>query len=563
MVYQPSNPMIIQNDTTILIEVNNQSFKEASQFTRQFCELIKSPEHIHTYKLTKLSLWNAIANGIEKEDILLGLQKYTKFDIPQNILYEIDDAFVRYGEVILEKENDHLLLQFRRSKIFKEILHCKLMKDHITSHQELQINIKNESRGRVKQLLLKLGYPVKDYAGYSSGDKLKISFREKTLNGEFFELRDYQKDAINAFYREGSSQGGSGVVVLPCGAGKTVIAMGAIEKIKEHTIILTTSTIAVKQWIRELIDKTDIKEEDVGEYTSSKKDIKPITVTTYQMLTYRSKKNGEFLHMDLFNNYRWGLIIYDEVHLLPAPVFRATIELQSTKRLGLTATLIREDGLEVDVFSLIGPKRYDMPWQILESQGFISPVKCYEVRVSMPESLRISYASATKKEKFRLASENNEKNKIIASLLEKHKKEQVLIIGQYIRQLKKISKEYELPIITGQTSTKEREELFRKFSDGEIEVIVVSKVANFAIDLPEAAVAIQISGTYGSRQEEAQRLGRILRPFGPCKQSYFYSLVSRDSVEQDYALHRQLFLTEQGYKYYVYSPSDPVLYSKV
>jgi DNA excision repair protein ERCC-3 len=563
MTYQPNNPMIIQSDKTILLEVNNEKFEDARDFLATFTQLIKSPEHVYTYKLSNISLYNAIAKGVKKEDIRVGLEKYTKFDIPHIIMNEIDQAFYRYGLITLHKYESDYILKFRKADVLLEISQYKPLKEFIKEIFKQSIVIHSSSRGRVKQILLELGYPVEDLAGYKEGENFSISLRAKTLEGDNFSLRKYQKEAINSFYRKGDIRGGNGVIVLPCGAGKTVVAMGIMASIKERTIILTTSTVAVKQWIRELLDKTDISKEDIGEYTASSKEIKPITVTTYQMLTYRKEKGADFLHLDLFNDYNWGLIIYDEVHLLPAPVFRATIEVQSTRRLGLTATLVREDGLETDVFSLIGPKRFDMPWQELEQQGYIAPVICYEVRIAMPEKLRLEYVSASKRQKFRLASENPKKSKVIKNLLQKHSDDQVLIIGHYLNQLRKISKDFSLPIITGQTSINERERLFSEFRDGKIQALVVSKVANFAIDLPEASVAIQISGTFGSRQEEAQRLGRILRPFGGNKQAHFYTLVSRDSVEQEYALNRQLFLTEQGYKYGIYSPGSQLLFSKV
>jgi len=563
MTYQPNNPMIIQSDKTILLEVNNEKFEDARDFLATFTQLIKSPEHVYTYKLSNISLYNAIAKGVKKEDIRVGLEKYTKFDIPHIIMNEIDQAFYRYGLITLHKYESGYILKFRKADVLLEISQYKPLKEFIKEIFKQSIVIHSSSRGRVKQILLELGYPVEDLAGYKKGENFSISLRAKTLEGDNFSLRKYQKEAINSFYRKGDIRGGNGVIVLPCGAGKTVVAMGIMASIKERTIILTTSTVAVKQWIRELLDKTDISKEDIGEYTASSKEIKPITVTTYQMLTYRKEKGADFLHLDLFNDYNWGLIIYDEVHLLPAPVFRATIEVQSTRRLGLTATLVREDGLETDVFSLIGPKRFDMPWQELEQQGYIAPVICYEVRIAMPEKLRLEYVSASKRQKFRLASENPKKSKVIKNLLQKHSDDQVLIIGHYLNQLRKISKDFSLPIITGQTSINERERLFSEFRDGKIQALVVSKVANFAIDLPEASVAIQISGTFGSRQEEAQRLGRILRPFGGNKQAHFYTLVSRDSVEQEYALNRQLFLTEQGYKYGIYSPGSQLLFSKV
>lgn len=563
MAYQPDNPMIVQSDRTILLEVNNEKFESARDFLATFAQLVKSPEHVYTYKLSDISLYNAIAKGVKKEDIRVGLEKYTKFDIPHIIMEEIEQAFFRYGQITLLKYEKDYILKFSAKEAFIEVSKYKPLQEHIKEAKENSIIIKPNSRGRVKQLLLKLGYPVDDLAGYVRGERFPISFREETLGGESFALRKYQKEAIDAFYRKGDIRGGNGVIVLPCGAGKTVVAMGIMSNINEKTIILATSTVAVKQWKRELLDKTNISEEDIGEYISGSKEIKPITITTYQMLTYRKEKDADFLHMGLFNSYNWGLIIYDEVHLLPAPVFRATVEVQSTRRLGLTATLVREDGLETDVFSLIGPKRFDMPWQTLEEQGYIAPVRCYEVRIAMPEELRLEYVSTTKRRKFRLASENINKNNVIERLLKKHEEDQVLIIGLYIDQLRRISEYFNLPIITGETHINDRERLFNDFREGKIPALVVSKVANFAIDLPEASVAIQISGTFGSRQEEAQRLGRILRPFNDEKQAHFYTLVSRDSVEQEYALNRQLFLTEQGYKYGIYSPGSPVLFSKV
>lgn len=562
-MYKPNNPMIIQSDRTILLEVNNDKFKSARNFLSSFAQLVKSPEHVYTYKLSNISLYNAIAKGLKKKDIRLGLEKYTKFDIPQNIMAEIEQAYDRYGLISLYKHKSNYVLKFKDEKVFLEIVKFEPVKEHIKEVIDGTIVIKPESRGRVKQLLLKLGYPIDDLAGYTQGEEFSISLREKTLTGEDFSIRKYQKEAVEAFYQNGDIRGGNGVIVLPCGSGKTIVAMGVMSSISERTIILTTSTVAVKQWKRELVDKTNIREEDIGEYTSKSKEIKPITITTYQMMTYRKEKGAEFLHLSLFNNYNWGLIVYDEVHLLPAPVFRATVEVQSTRRLGLTATLIREDGLETDVFSLIGPKRFDMPWQLLEKKGYIAPVTCYEVRVEMSEKLRLQYVSATNRMKFRLASENIKKSEVVRKLMKKHGNDQVLIIGHYINQLKKIAKEFDLPIITGKTGIDERERLFEDFREGKIHVLVASKVANFAIDLPEASVAIQISGTFGSRQEEAQRLGRILRPFEDDKQAHFYTLVSRDSVEQEYALNRQLFLTEQGYRYGIYSPGSPVLFSKV
>ncbi len=401
----------------------------------------------------------------------------------------------------------------------------------------------------MKQELVKLGFPVEDLAGYSRGESLPIQLRSDAAGTGAFALRDYQRSAVDSFYREGSMQGGSGVLVLPCGAGKTVIGIAAMGKLSCATLILTTNSTSVKQWKREILDKTDLTEDMVGEYTGLQKEVRPVTIATYQILTYRKSKNESFVHMDLFNKRDWGLIVYDEVHLLPAPVFRVTADIQATRRLGLTATLIREDGREEDVFSLVGPKRYEMPWKTLESQGWIASVECVELRVPLPPAEMEAYRSAAERERMRIASNNRAKLDVVDGLLRKHEGEQVIVIGQYLEQLHKLAERTGAPMISGEMPHDKREALYHSFRSGEIPVLIVSKVANFAVDLPDAAVAIQVSGSFGSRQEEAQRLGRILRPKSGENKAYFYTIVSEDTKEQEFAMNRQLFLIEQGYNY--------------
>ena len=556
-MYKPTNPLVVQSDRTILLEVNHQLFTEARDFLSSFAELVKSPEYIHSYRITPLSVWNAVAAGMSGKEIIEGLKKYAKFDIPQNIIFEILSYAKRYGQIKLIKKNNDYLLKIADPTVIAEISSHQSVACYLAERvSSTEIKIQENSRGRLKQALIKIKYPVEDLAGYSYGEPLDMCIRQKTLNGKDMQLREYQKQSIAAFYLNGTSRGGNGVVVLPCGAGKTVVGMGVMAQTKTYTLIITTGIVAVRQWINELLDKTNLTINEIGEYTGEKKEIKPVTITTYQILTWRSQKDKKFKHMQLFDEHDWGLIIYDEVHLLPAPVFRATTELQSRRRLGLTATLVREDGCEDDVYSLIGPKRYDAPWSDLERQGYIATARCYEIRISMDDELKLKYAVADKRKKSRIAAENYAKIPIIKRLITKHSSERILVIGQYISQLKQISKELEAVLITGKTPNWQREEYYQKFRSGEITVLVVSKVANFAIDLPEASVAIQVSGSYGSRQEEAQRLGRLLRPNEDEIQASFYTLVSRDSTEQDFAMNRQLFLTEQGYKYYILEPKD-------
>ncbi len=551
MPYNPQNPLIVQSDRTVLLEVDNPLYESARDELARFAELEKSPEHIHTYRITSLSLWNAAASGLRTAEILETLERYTKYDVPQNIIVEIGDYVSRYGRVKLIKAPDEgLLLHADDAALITEIIHSKSVKSMLGQQIDSQtIRVLSHLRGHLKQALIKIGFPVEDLAGYVRGTPLDIMPRSITQSGVPFDLRDYQREAVTVFYAGGGAQGGSGVIALPCGAGKTIVGLGAMFETKCHALILSTTTIAVRQWIDELLDKTTISREEVGEYTGDRKEIRPITVTTYQILTYRRSKSEDFIHLGLFSEMDWGLIIYDEVHLLPAPVFRMTAEIQARRRLGLTATLVREDGREDDVFSLIGPKRYDVPWKQLEAQGWIATAECTEIRVELPEFLKMPYAVASARKKFRIASENPRKFQIVHQLIERHRSDQVLVIGQYIDQLKEIAAHLNAPLIMGQTTNIERGKLYDKFRRGEVKLLVVSKVANFAIDLPDANVAIQISGTFGSRQEEAQRLGRILRPKDNGSIAYFYSIVTRDSRDQEFAMNRQLFLTEQGYSY--------------
>jgi len=552
MVFEPGRPVIVQSDRTILLEVDSPRYEEARDVLAAFAELVKSPEHIHTYRLTPLSLWNAATAGLDAESILSALRRHSRFAIPENIEVEIRGAIDRYGKVVLRKEGDRLILFSEDPLVMTELWSNQSLRGFfLESLGPREIVIHPHTRGHVKQALLRLGFPVKDIAGYVGGDALKVRLRERCLSGEEFRLRHYQEQSVAAFYRDGSAEGGSGVIVLPCGAGKTVVGLGAMARVQAQTLILVTNVIALRQWIDEIRDKTDVPPEMISEYSGEKKVLAPITVATYQILTYRKKKGGDFPHFSIFNAQNWGLIIYDEVHLLPAPVFRITAEIQARRRLGLTATLVREDGHEEDVFSLIGPKRYDIPWKTLEQQGWIATAVCHEIRIPMESPARLEYATAPWRQKYRVASENPLKLSVIHELLERHEDDNVLVIGQYLKQLRQIAKRFEAPLITGATPNAERQNLYGAFRDGEIKRLVVSKVANFAIDLPDANVAIQVSGTFGSRQEEAQRLGRILRPKAGGIPAHFYSIVTKNSRDQEFAANRQLFLTEQGYKYVI------------
>ncbi len=545
-----NKPAIVQSDNTILVEVNNPDFEEARDSISPFAELEKSPEHIHTYRITALSLWNAAASGLKSNEIMETLLRFSRYEIPDTVRATVAEQMGRYGLLILVKEENDLILFSEEHFLVEELCRDKKVEVYIDSFLgNGRIKVKPHLRGHIKQALIKKGFPVQDLAGYDEGDPLDIHLRGVSASGHEFSLRDYQTSAIKAFYRGGGPDGGSGVIVLPCGSGKTVVGLGVMDQLKTETLILVTNTVALRQWKDELLDKTDIHPEHVGEFSGEKKEIRPVTIATYNILTYRKNKNADFTHFSLFGDKNWGLIIYDEVHLLPAPVFRMTSEIQSKRRLGLTATLIREDGMEKDVFSLIGPKKFDIPWKVLEKSKWIAEALCTEVRAVLPEDLRYQYSVAREREKFRIASENYRKIDLVTILLKYHKGESILIIGQYISQLTEIAKRFKLPLITGSTPTVERERLYGAFKCGEIQTLIVSKVANFSIDLPDANVAIQISGTFGSRQEEAQRLGRILRPKLNENLAYFYTIITNHSAEEKFAHNRQLFLTEQGYSY--------------
>ncbi|MFH2000762.1 MAG: DNA repair helicase XPB [Planctomycetota bacterium] len=543
-------PLIVQSDRTILLEVDNPMFTEARDTLSLFAELEKSPEHIHTYRITPLSIWNAAAAGYGEEQIISFLTRMSRYSVPPNVDRDIRDNIRKFGLLSLVKREGRLLLISEDHKLIRELWANSYIKKFLVEKGNPgELVVEDNLRGDIKQALIKIGFPVEDVAGYVEGAPFALTARSETLRGAPFQVRRYQKEAADVFYAGGSAKGGSGVIVLPCGAGKTIVGIEVMCKLQTHVLILTTNTIAVRQWQTELLDKTGIDPKDLGEYTGEVKNIQPVTITTYQILTYRKRKTDPFVHFDLFSASNWGLVIYDEVHLLPAPVFRVTAELQARRRLGLTATLVREDRKEDEVFSLIGPKKYDVPWKVLEKQGWIAAAHCIEVRVPLEEQIKYAYLSAGAREKFRIASENPEKTRVVTSLIAHHAEDQILIIGQYLNQLKSLAKYLHVPLITGKMPTRDRAVFYDQFRKGELRVLMVSKVGNFAIDLPDANVAIQISGTFGSRQEEAQRLGRILRPKSGGQKAFFYSLVTRDTREEVFANNRQLFLTEQGYTY--------------
>lgn len=550
MPNDPSNPLIIQGDRSILLDVHTARAEEARSALIPFAELEKSPEHLHTYRITPLSLWNAASAGFLPAQITAILGDLARFPVPSAVNMWIIETMGRFGKVrMLPDDDDYLFLVTDSEMIYRELAASKIMSKYLTVESDtgFRFHLEVLNRGTVKQELLKLGWPVKDEAPLRDGAPLEINLVQTSLSGIPLVIRDYQTKAAAALVGDHGPGTGFGTIVLPCGAGKTIVGMTVMSQLKTNTLILTTNVAAVHQWINELLDKTDLADEDIGEYTGDCKEVKPVTVATYQILTWRSKKDGIFPHFKLFRERAWGLIIYDEVHLLPAPVFRVTAELQTIRRLGLTATLVREDGCEGDVFSLVGPKRYDIPWKDLEVQGWIATALCTEIRVEIAPDKEIEYAVASQRQKYRIASENPAKIAVINALLEKHADDSVLVIGQYIDQLEEIARHINVPIITGKTSNPERDRIYGAFRAGELKTIVVSKVANFAIDLPDASVAIQISGTFGSRQEEAQRLGRILRPKE--KNSHFYTIVTSQTVEEEFAANRQKFLAEQGYEY--------------
>ncbi len=539
-------PLIVQSDKTLLLEVDHQDAPACRMAIAPFAELERSPEHVHTYRLTPLGLWNARAAGHDAESVVDALLRFSRYPVPHALLVDVAETMDRYGRLQLVNDPAHglvlhgldraVLVEVAKSKKLAGMLGAKIDEDTLAVHPS--------ERGRLKQALLKLGWPAEDLAGYVDGEAHPIELRE-----EGWALRTYQHQAAEQFWA-----GGSGVVVLPCGAGKTLVGAAAMAQASATTLILVTTTVAGRQWKRELMARTSLTEAEIGEYSGERKQIRPVTIATYQVLTTR--RGGVFTHLDLFGARDWGLVIYDEVHLLPAPIFRFTADLQARRRLGLTATLIREDGREGDVFSLIGPKRYDAPWKDIESQGWIAPADCVEVRVTLTDAERMAYATAEPEERYRLAATARTKLPVVRALAERHDGDQILVIGAYIDQLHELGEFLGAPIVQGATTNRERERLFDAFRAGEVSTLVISKVGNFSIDLPEAAVAIQVSGTFGSRQEEAQRLGRVLRPKADGRQAHFYTVVSRDTIDTEYAAHRQRFLAEQGYAYTIVDADD-------
>ena len=561
MIFNPKNPLIVQGDGSLLLEVDSDRYGEARDFLARFADLEKSPEHIHTYRITSLSLWNAAGAGLTEDELAEGLHRYTKYEVPKKVIEDIAEKIGRFGKVVLrqsEDDPDMLLMEVLDKQVARKIATSKRVFPQTAGAQrEGLFRVPLLNRGTIKQAMLRLGYPVEDHAGFVAGESLDIQLANPTRDGETWAPRRYQRESVAAWSKHGSLDGGHGVVVLPCGAGKTIVGLQTMVETGCQTLILATGVSAVRQWKDEILQRTNLRESEVGEYSGQHKEIRPVTVTTYQMLTHRKTSDSPFTHLGLFSANDWGLIIYDEVHLLPAPVFRITADIQARRRLGLTATLVREDGREADVFSLIGPKRFDVPWKDLERRGFVAEAHCYEFRVNLPPEESQVYEMVDRRKQIRIAAENPNKMGVIGALLKRHKADKVLVIGMYLDQLEKVAKKFRAPLITGKTPNEERDRLYARFRAGKIKVLTVSKVANFSINLPDANVAIQISGTFGSRQEEAQRLGRILRPSGG--RAAFYSVVTRNSREQEFAHNRQLFLTEQGYSYHIedwHSPGD-------
>jgi DNA excision repair protein ERCC-3 len=535
-----SGPLIVQSDKTALLEIDHPDATDARHDLSIFAELERAPEHIHTYRITKLGLWNARAAGHDSEFVTDVLEKYSKYPIPPAVTKDISDLMSRYGKLQIERDEDNRLLLLSEDKaVLAEVGRQKKIKELITEPTVGGFVLAEWARGSVKQELLKIGWPAEDLAGYASGEPMGID-----LVTDDWSLRDYQRQAVDRF-----NDLGSGVVVLPCGAGKTLVGASAMAEIKTNTLILVTNSVSARQWKQELVNRTTLSEEQIAEYSGSSKELAEVTIATYQILT--TKRAGQYRHLELLNARDWGLVIYDEVHLLPAPIFKMTAELQAKRRLGLTATLVREDGREGDVFSLIGPKRFDALWKDIEAEGYIAPANCYEVRIPLTDEKRMEYAIAQQEERFRIASTTEEKITLAKKILEKHPDEPALIIGQYLDQIEEFSKRLEIPKLTGETPVDEREHLYKAFREGTIPALIVSRVANFSVDLPEASVAIQVSGSFGSRQEEAQRLGRVMRPKADGRSAHFYTLISRDTVEQDFAQNRQRFLAEQGYGYQI------------
>lgn len=547
MSYQPQNPLIVQGDMSVLLEVQSARYEEARDALLAFAELVKSPEYVHTWRITPLSLWNASAAGHGPDEVIGALSRLAKYPIPESVPATIRDRMARYGRLRLVRDGEWLALEADDPLDLALVRELGPAHDLFTESADRRVlRVHPRRRGELKQVLVSLGHPVQDLAGYEDGDALSMRLAPALPDGRPWALREYQVDAIDAFYAGPSA--GSGVIVLPCGAGKTMVGVGAMVRLGMRTLILCTGHTALQQWKREILSRTSLAEEQVGEFSADMKQIREVTLTTYQMLAYKRDRNSAPAHFELFHQARWGLVIYDEVHLLPAPIFRETATLQARRRLGLTATLVREDGCEGDVFALIGPKRFDLPWKTLEHQGWIASARCVEVRVALSEPDRVKYVSSAARQRFKLASTNARKVAVLEQLLARHPGAPTLVLGTDLDQLGWISRRLGLPIVTGDTSAKKRDEIFARFREGQDRVLVLSKVGNFAIDLPDAAIAIQVSGTFGSRQEEAQRLGRILRPKAD-NQAVFYTLVTADSDEQIYAEKRQLFLTEQGYPY--------------
>ena len=552
MAAAANKALIVQSDCSVLLELGAPHADDARAALAPFAELVKSPEHVHTYRLTPLSIWNARSTGLAAEQMVKALREHARYPIPSNVEQEILQLAARYGRVVIARDGNILRCSCQDHITAERIARDKGAGQYLTDRiSPTEFRVAPDARGVLKQALVAAGYPAEDFAGYLPGEHLDLELRANTVSGKPFQVRDYQRQAAEAFHLAGSERGGSGVIVLPCGAGKTIVGLAAMDLVKQTTLVLATTLTSVKQWRRELLDKTSLRQEDIAEYTGERKNTGPVTLTTYQILTWRGDRAAEFPHLELFRARSWGLIIYDEVHLLPAPVFRATADLQARRRLGLTATLVREDGRESDVFALIGPKRFDVPWKDLERQAWIATASCIELRVPMSAERRMEYALAERRSQFRVAAENPAKMIHLRELLARYPDARVLVIGAYIDQVETIAKEIGAPLVAGKTPEIERERIYERFRKGELRCIVLSKVGNFAIDLPDADLLIQVSGAFGSRQEEAQRLGRVLRPKYDGRAARFFTLVSRDTREEEFAHHRKLFLTEQGYSYQV------------
>jgi DNA excision repair protein ERCC-3 len=543
-------PLIVQSDRTVLLEVAHPESENARHELAVFAELERAPEHIHTYRITRLGLWNARAAGHDAQDMLDTLDRWSRFPVPPSVATDIRETVGRYGRLVIERgpygdDDDALLLRSTDAAVLAEVSRNKRIQPLLIAHPSPGVHVIDAwARGQIKQELLKIGWPAEDLAGYTPGTPHPISLEETDWS-----LRPYQRQAVDIF-----TEGGSGVVVLPCGAGKTLVGAAAMADTQTTTLILVTNAVSARQWRDELLKRTTLTPEEIGEYSGQVKEVKPVTIATYQILT--AKRKGEYAHLALLDALDWGLVVYDEVHLLPAPVFKLTADLQARRRLGLTATLVREDGREGDVFSLIGPKRFDAPWKEIEAQGFISPAACFEVRVDLPADERLEYAAAVDEDRYRLAATAPAKIDVVRALAARHSDEQILVIGQYLDQIDIIAEALGAPKITGATPVDEREQLYQAFREGTVPLLVVSKVANFSVDLPDASVAIQVSGSFGSRQEEAQRLGRLLRPKSNGHTASFYTLIARDTVDQDFAQNRQRFLAEQGYSYTILDADD-------